>query len=59
MIFHAPRYPAHHAVFLVSYAFTRFGLLGNWLLPSDAWPVPMMPLGPLLAALAVLAFTEG
>lgn len=36
--------------FLVTYAFTWFGHLGNWLLPSEAWPRPMFVLGPLFAA---------
>lgn len=45
--------------FLVAYAFTWFGHLGNWLVPSDAWPVPMFPLGPFIAALFVLWFTRG
>jgi len=47
------------AFFLIACALSWFGLLGNWLLPSAAWPVPMNPLGPLLAALLVIAFSEG
>jgi uncharacterized protein len=44
--------------FAVAYAFTWFGNLGNWLWPSGAWPVPMMPLGPFLAALVVIGFAD-
>lgn len=46
--------------FLVTYALSWFGHLGNWLLPSPAWPLPMNPLGPLLAApLVIWAFDGG
>ncbi len=40
--------------FALSYAFTWFGSLGNWIWPSDAWPVPMNPIGPFLAAFVVV-----
>ncbi len=45
--------------FIASYTFTWFGNLGNWLLPSDAWPVPMLPLGPLFAAIFVIFISQG
>ena len=45
--------------FLLSYAFTWFGWLGNALAPSGAWPLPMNPLGPLMAAPLVIWLTEG
>lgn len=45
--------------FLLSYAFTWFGWLGNWLAPSDYWLLPMNPLGPLMAAPLVIWLTEG
>lgn len=44
--------------FLVTYALSWFGWLGNWLLPSDNWPL-QNPLGPVVAALIVIGFTEG
>lgn len=47
------------AFFLASYAFTWFGHLGHLLLPSDAWPRPMFPWGPLIAAILVITVTEG
>ncbi len=47
------------AFFLLSYALSWFGLLGNWLFPAGFWPMPMNPFGPLLAAPIVIAFTEG
>jgi len=45
--------------FLLSYAFTWFGHLGNWLLPSSAWPRPMNPFGPILAAILIILVTGG
>jgi CAAX protease family protein len=45
--------------FAVAYVLTWFGNLGNWLLPSEAWPAPMNPLGPIIAAPLVIWFTEG
>jgi membrane protease YdiL (CAAX protease family) len=45
--------------FLVSYALTWFGHLGNWLWPGPYWPLPMNPFGPLVAAPLVIGFTEG
>ena len=45
--------------FLLTYAFTWFGWLGNWLAPSDYWLLPMNPLGPLMAAPLVIWMTEG
>jgi membrane protease YdiL (CAAX protease family) len=44
--------------FLVTYALSWFGWLGNWVVPSDNWP-EMNPLGPLIAAPLVIWFTEG
>lgn len=44
--------------FLVTYALSWFGWLGNWLLPSDNWP-QQNPLGPVAAALIVIWLTEG
>ena len=44
--------------FLVTYALSWFGWLGRWIVPSDNWP-DMNPLGPPLAALLVIWFTEG
>lgn len=44
--------------FLVTYALSWFGWLGNWLLPSDNWP-QQNPLGPVLAALIVIGLTAG
>ena len=45
--------------FMVAYALTWFGNLGNWLLPSPYWPVPMNSFGPILAAPLVLWLTAG
>ncbi|MDB5657852.1 MAG: hypothetical protein JWS10_467 [Cypionkella sp.] len=45
--------------FLVTYALSWFGMVGNWLWPSDAWPVPILPLGPLLAAPIMLWWFGG
>jgi len=45
--------------FLVTYALTWVGNLGNYLWPSDAWPRPMNPLGPLVAAPLVLWLYDG
>ncbi|MDP4031748.1 MAG: type II CAAX endopeptidase family protein [Pseudorhodobacter sp.] len=47
------------AYFLVCYALSWFGHLGNWLWPSGYWPLPMNPLGPLLAAPIVLWAFDG
>jgi len=45
--------------FVVTYALTWFGWLGNWLAPGPYWPLPMNPFGPLIAAPLVLWLTEG
>ncbi len=45
--------------FLLACALSWFGNFGNWLWPSNAWPVPMNPLGPLLAAIAVIWYFDG
>ena len=45
--------------FLVTYALSWFGWLGNWLAPSEYWPLPMNPLGPIVAAPLVIWLTEG
>lgn len=47
--------------FLLSYAFTWFGWLGNYLAPNAffAFFDPMNPLGPLMAAPIVMWLTEG
>jgi uncharacterized protein len=45
--------------FLLAYLFSWFGILGNYLSPSDNWP-SMNPLGPLMAApLAIWWFGGG
>jgi membrane protease YdiL (CAAX protease family) len=44
--------------FLLTYAISWFGWVGNWLLPSDNWP-QQNPLGPAVAALIVIWFAEG
>lgn len=47
-------------VFLVlACALSWFGHLGNWLLPSGYWPLPMNPFGPIIAALVVIGASEG
>jgi uncharacterized protein len=45
--------------FLVAYALTWFGWLGNWLVPGPYWLLPMNPFGPIIAAPLVIWFTEG
>ncbi len=45
--------------FILACAFAWFGNLGNWLWPSKGWPVPMNPLGPLIAAIVVIWYFEG
>ena len=45
--------------FLVAFALSWFGLLGNWIWPSNAWPVPILPLGPIIAAPLVLWWYGG
>jgi membrane protease YdiL (CAAX protease family) len=45
--------------FLVTYVLSWFGWLGNWLLPSDYWPLPMNPFGPIIAAPLVIWLTAG
>lgn len=45
--------------FVLSCALSWFGHLGNWLLPSGYWPLPMNPFGPLIAALVVIWASEG
>lgn len=45
--------------FALSCAFTWFGHLGNLIIESTLWPVPMFPAGPLIAVAVVIASTEG
>jgi membrane protease YdiL (CAAX protease family) len=45
--------------FLVAYALTWFGWLGNWLVPGPYWPLPMNPFGPIIAAPLVIWATDG
>jgi membrane protease YdiL (CAAX protease family) len=45
--------------FLLAYAFTWAGNLGNWLWPSDYWMAPMNPLGPIIAAPLAIWLAEG
>jgi uncharacterized protein len=55
-------HPTHLKIlcfFALSCALTWAGILGNAIWPSPAWPVPMNPLGPLVAAPIVIALTEG
>ncbi len=55
-------HPVHKrliAFFALSCALTWFGNVGNLIWPSGAWPAPMNPLGPLMAAPIVIALTEG
>jgi uncharacterized protein len=47
------------AFFALSCALAWSGNLGNYLWPSDNWPVPMNPLAPLLAAPIVISLTTG
>jgi membrane protease YdiL (CAAX protease family) len=44
--------------FAVACALSWIGWVGNWLLPSDNWPL-QNPLGPVVAALIVIGLTEG
>lgn len=44
--------------FLVTYAVTWLGWVGNWLVPSDNWPL-QNPLGPVIGVVLVIWFTEG
>lgn len=45
--------------FVLACALSWFGHLGNWIFPSGYWPLPMNPLGPLIAAPIVIWATEG
>lgn len=45
--------------FLLAYVLSWFGLLGNRLWPSPAWPLPINPLGPLVAAPLTLWLFDG
>lgn len=46
--------------FLVAYALSWFGWLGNWLWPGlPIWPLPNNPFGPIIAAPLVIWLTEG
>lgn len=45
--------------FVLACAFTWFGHLGNWLWPSPWWPLPMNPLGPIVAAPLAIWLTAG
>lgn len=45
--------------FALACAFTWIGHLGNWLWPSPYWPLPMNPLGPIVAAPLAIWLTEG
>ena len=47
------------AFFALSCALTWCGNLGNLIWPSGFWPVPMNPLGPLVAAPIVIGLTGG
>ncbi|HEX9894454.1 MAG TPA: CPBP family intramembrane glutamic endopeptidase [Gemmatimonadales bacterium] len=47
------------AFFLLAYALTWFGNLGNVIHPAVWWPRPMFVLGPILAAPLVIGWTEG
>jgi len=47
------------AFFLIAYALSWFGMLGNRLWPSSAWPLPINPLGPLVAAPLTLWLLRG
>ena len=47
------------AFFALSCALTWAGNLGNLIWPSNYWPVPMNPLGPLVAAPIVIGLTAG
>ncbi|MEX2319588.1 MAG: hypothetical protein WD626_07020, partial [Bauldia sp.] len=44
--------------FAAACALSWVGWVGNWVLPSDNWPL-QNPLGPVVAALIVIGFTEG
>ena len=45
--------------FVLSFAFSWFGIAGNAFVESAAWPRPIFPLGPILAAPLVILLTEG
>lgn len=45
--------------FLLAYVLTWIGNLGNYIWPSELWPAPMNPLGPLMAAPLAIWLTEG
>lgn len=45
--------------FTLACALTWFGIAGNAIWPSDIWPQPMNPLGPLLAAPIAILLTDG
>lgn len=47
------------AFFILTYALTWFGWLGNWFMPGGPWPLPMNPFGPLIAAAIIIGLTEG
>jgi membrane protease YdiL (CAAX protease family) len=48
------------AFFVVAYALSWFGWLGNWLWPGlPIWPLPNNPFGPIIAAPLVIRYTEG
>jgi uncharacterized protein len=54
--------PVHRRIvcfFLVTYLLSWFGHVGNWIFPSNYWPLPMNPFGPLIAAPLVIWATEG
>jgi membrane protease YdiL (CAAX protease family) len=46
--------------FLVAYALSWFGWLGNWLWPGlPVWPLPNNPFGPIIAAPLVIGLLDG
>lgn len=55
----SPTYGRILVFFALAYALSWFGHLGNWLWPSPYWPLPMNPLGPLVAAPVAIALFDG
>jgi membrane protease YdiL (CAAX protease family) len=54
--------PIHRRIlrfFALACALSWFGHLGNWMLPSNYWPLPMNPLGPLIAAPVIIWASAG
>jgi membrane protease YdiL (CAAX protease family) len=54
-----PTYRRIIGFFVLACALTWAGNLGNYFWPSEWWPVPMNPLGPLIAAPIVIGVSEG